>query len=396
MNSNFMRVAGLVVLALGTFAGNAVVSCLSQADPQTRTAGALAKQVGTIKSISGNMIIFTTDNGSESRALVEDSTRMVRIAPGEKDLKNGTPVRLNDLQIGDRILVRGNPGAAGQPLQARGVIVMKLSDLETKQQHDREEWLRRGVAGLVSAVDAANGSVTITTGSFAAKKTVAVHISSHAVLRRYSPESVKFDDAKPAPLAAIKVGDQLRARGTRSPDGSDLTADEIVSGTFRNIAGTINSVDASAGKITVLDLTSKKPVVVKLTTESNVRSLPPEMAKRIAMRMSAGPAGENGGPGAPGSPPAGPRPAGDQTGPRRSGGDIQQMFSRLPTIGPAEMQKGDTVMLVSTQGDASGEVTAINLLDGVEAILAASPKNSEAMNLSPWSLGAQGGEDAAP
>ena len=60
-------------------------------------------------------------------------------------------------------------------------------------------------------------------------------------------------------------------------------------------------------------------------------------------------------------------------------------------------QKGDTVMLVATEGSSTGAVTAIKLLDGVEPILASAPKNGgETMTLSPWSLGAQGGEDASP
>jgi len=46
--------------------------------------------------------------------------------------------------------------------------------------------------------------------------------------RRYAPDSVKFDDARPAALDQIETGDQLRARGTRSADGSELTAEEIV------------------------------------------------------------------------------------------------------------------------------------------------------------------------
>ena len=68
---------------------------------------------------------------------------------------------------------------------------------------------------------------------------------------RYAPGSVKFDDAAPAPLDQIQKGDQLRARGQRSADGGELTADEVVSGSFRNISGTINLVDASANTITV-------------------------------------------------------------------------------------------------------------------------------------------------
>ena len=65
---------------------------------------------------------------------------------------------------------------------------------------------------------------------------------------------------KRSTLQEIQPGDQLRARGDRSADGSELTAEEIVTGAFRNVAGLVNSVDASAGTITVQDLLSKKPV----------------------------------------------------------------------------------------------------------------------------------------
>jgi hypothetical protein len=53
-------------------------------------------------------------------------------------------------------------------------------------------------------------------------------------------------------------------------------------------------------------------------------------------------------------------------------------------------------MVVSTQGTDSGGVTAITLLGGVEAILAAAPAGnaSQAMLLPPWSLGAPAGDAA--
>ena len=47
-------------------------------------------------------------------------------------------------------------------------------------------------------------------------------------------------------LDQITAGDQLRGRGVRSADGTELAADEVVSGTFRNIAGTVISTDAAA------------------------------------------------------------------------------------------------------------------------------------------------------
>jgi hypothetical protein len=66
----------------------------------------------------------------------------------------------------------------------------------------------------------------------------------------------------------------------------------------------------------------------------------------------------------------------------------------LPPATLADFQKGDAVMIVSTEG-VGGEVTAITLLGGVEPILAASPGGGEPMRLSPWTLGAGAGEEAS-
>ena len=107
------------------------------------------------------------------------------------------------------------------------------------------------------------------------------------MIRRYAPDSVKFDDAKPSSLTEIHPGDQLRARGNRTADGAELAAEEMVTGSFRNLAGIINSVDASQGTISVQDLLSKKPARVKITQDSQLRKLPPEMAQRIAARLKA-------------------------------------------------------------------------------------------------------------
>jgi hypothetical protein len=64
------------------------------------------------------------------------------------------------------------------------------------------------------------------------------------------------------------------------------------------------------------------------------------------------------------------------------------MFSMLPAVTLPELQKGEAVMIVSTQGTAAG-VTAITLLSGVEPILTAAPN---AMVMTPWNLGGGQGE----
>jgi hypothetical protein len=71
------------------------------------------------------------------------------------------------------------------------------------------------------------------------------------------------------------------------------------------------------------------------------------------------------------------------------------MLSRLPNSTLADLQKGDAVMIVSTDGADSGVVTAVTLLAGVDAILAVAPNRSASTLLSPWSLGTSAGEGEA-
>jgi Domain of unknown function (DUF5666) len=382
--------------------------------PQTQ-APAAARPVGTIRSISGNTITLTTDAGSDVTVQVQDSTKLVRIAPGQKDLKDATPIQLADMQPGDRILVRGRLADDGKSVVAASVIAMKKADISEKQSREREEWQKHGLGGLVNSIDAATNTIKVALPSLGEKKSVAVHLSMDTILRRYAVDSVKFDDAKPAPVDHIKPGDQLRARGTRTADGTELTAVEIVSGTFRNIAGTISATDTSAGTITIQDLVSKKSITVRITPESQLRKLPPPVAQRIAARLKgastdapASATSANGtGPAAsgvqsprPNTPTAGGSASGGSGGMGRPGGggtaDLQQMISRMPAAALADLQKGDAVMIVATEGGANGQSTVITLLGGVEPILEASPKSDASTILSPWSLNTGGGEAATP
>jgi len=368
-----------------------------------------ARPVGTIKTVSGNTITLTTDAGSDVTILVQDSTKFVRIAPGQKDLKDATPMALADLQTGDRILVRGALHSDGKAVLAATVIAMKKADIADKQAREREEWQKHGIGGLVSSVDATNSTITVSLPAIGEKKNVTVHISKDTILRRYAPDSIKFDDAGRAPLDQIRTGDQLRARGTRTTDGSELTAAEVVSGSFRNIAGTISALDLSAGNLTVQDLATKKPITLKITDESQLRKLPQPMAQRIAARLKGLPPDAQSSASAAGATnaaanagqtmkPNGP-PAGGAGGSGRPGGggsaDLQQMINRMPAALLADLQKGDAVMVVATEGGQNGVSTVITLLGGVEPILEASPKSSASTILSPWSLSSGGGGEAA-
>jgi hypothetical protein len=383
-----------------------IPACLAMppSEPQAAEASggsATARRIGSIKAIAGSVITLTPDSGPEIEVTVQAGAHIVRIAPGEKTLKNATPIELQELQVGDRILVAGKPSDNAKAMTAASIVVMKRSDVEARKEEDRQDWQKRGLGGLVKAVEPAAGTATISVTGFGGAKTIVVHTSKATIIRRYAPDSMKFDDAKPSTLQEFQLGDQLRARGNRSADGTELAADEIVTGSFRNVAGIVNSVDASAGTMNVQDLLSKKPVQIKVTPDSQLHQLPPEFAQRIAMRLKAAMAGATGGAAGPGgqsgaAPSAGTTSGAVPGGGMRSGGapDFQQILNRMPAVTLTDLHKGDAVMIVATQGTPSGGATAITLLSGVEAILQAAPSGSQAMILSPWSLGSPGGGDA--
>ena len=344
-----------------------------------------AKAVGEIKSLAGGAMVLATDDGKSVSISLAEGVRVVRIPPGATDLKNATPITSQDLTVGDRALVRGKASEDGKSLAATAVIVMKQSDVAARQQQEREDWQKRGIGGLVSAVDPAAETVTISVTTFAGTKKVLIQTNQKSVVRRYAPNSVKFDEAKASKLAEIHVGDQLRARGDKNADGTEFAAEEIVAGTFRNIAGTIIEVNPADHTVTVMDLLAKKHVAVRIAPDSQLRKLPQMMSQRIAMRLK-GQTQEGQPPAnAAGAPQVGPPQGapGNGGGAARGNVDLAQMLSRLPAVTLTDFQKGDAVILVSTEGSESG-VTAITMVGGVEPILTA--PGSQGMMLSPWSL----------
>jgi hypothetical protein len=382
----------IAVIAMLIFAP---LSGVAAQDTATPPSGSKVRTVGTIKSISANAITLATDSGSEITILIQPSTRLLRMAPGQTDLKQATPIQLQDLQVGDRLLAGGTSSDGGTSVTATSAVVMTKADVAAKQERDREDWQKRGVGGLVKAVDAGTGTITLSTGALGASNTLAVHVSKDTIIRRYALDSVKFDDAKPGTLDQIKPGDQLRARGTKNADGTELAAEEIVSGTFRNVAGTVVATDAGNGTVTLQDLVTKRPVTMKITSDSQLRKLPPMMAQRIAMRLKGGgpnsPAGTANAAGPPATARASVARAGGAGAGSRQGGasDFQQMLSHMPAVTLADLQKGEALMIVATEGSAEIPSTAIILLSGVEPILTAAPTQASTI-LSPWNLSTGG------
>jgi len=364
------------------FAGALFISLLAvRGAAQAQQAPASSRVIGTVASVSGNSVSVKTDAGPVVSVAVPDTANIVRTAPGSKTLTGATKIALGDIGTGDRVLML----VAGDPPTAKVVVVNKQSDIAAKQQQEQADWAKRGVGGLVKSVDATAGTVTIT----ATNRTLVIHTTPSTIIRRYAPDSVKFSEAQPSTLAAIQPGDQVTARGDRS--GDDVTAEEIVSGSFRNVAGTVVSTDAGSGTLTVKDLVTKKTVIIRTTPDSDLRKLDPQMAQMIAVRLRAAGNGAGNGAAASGAGAAGgggqyrgQGGQGGQGGGQGGGNALARVLQRSPEIHVSDLHKGDAVMIVATSGNPDS-ATAIRLLAGVEPMLQASASGSQSMFSSAWS-----------
>jgi len=295
--------------------------------------------------------------------------------------------------VGDRVLVTSKNGDTGPTLTALRIILMKAADLAQKHAAEAADWQKRGSGGLVTAVDAAAGVITITSGS----RKIMVLVAPTTIYRRYAAGSVKFEDAQPGTLAQIQTGDQLRVRGDRGEDGGSIQAEEIVSGAFRNISGTIATINVAASSLTIKDLISKKTVTVAISANADLRKLPAQTATMMAARLHPQPAGATPASGArSAAPPAADASASGSGRPRGGQTDLASMIGRLPTTTLAELKPGDALMIVASPTPAAGAdtVSAITVLSGVEPILQASP--DQTMTLSPWSIGGGMPEGGGP
>jgi len=402
-------------------------SALGQAASQP-TASQAIKPVGVVTQVANGSLALRTDAGPELTVQLPPEVSVFRVPPGAKDLKTATKIGVNEIGTGDRVLVRGKISDDQKSIAATSVIVMTRSDIATAREAESLEWQRHGVGGLVKSIHSEAKELTISVPNIPPTPGNPTHpltisLGPNSTLLRYAPGSVKFSDVKPGTFDQIRLGDQVRAMGTMSEDHTKFTATKLVSGTFRNLAATVISVNAAEGTAVVKDLTTGKSVLVKTNADSKLHTLPPFIAQMIAMFNSGqvGGAGMGGGNGAPaGGAPAGGggqnasagRPAGAGPGATYGGGtagrfggggpgggfggaprDFNQMLERTPALSLSALKPNDAVIVVSTEGAQSSEVTAIVLLAGVEPILEARPKGSNDVNLGPWNMSMSGGGD---
>ncbi len=399
------RIASLMLFGSLSVGTGAIPASPAQTTPAaattaTQTADKTARYVtGEVTALdtTEKRLSVRTDAGAIITVTFGDKTTYSRLPGGKLVLAEAVPATLAEISVGDRVLIdRGRVGTDVQVATANKIFVMSRADVAAKQERDQAEW-QQGILGVVTALNPQTKEITVQQRGGRGvmmpgappPATTLIKVSETTILRRYAPDSVRFSDARVSSFDALKVGDQLRARGERTPGGAGLIPKEIVSGTFRTMIGKIVSTDSATNEVKLAPVDGGAPVTIVVKEDSKLRRLPPMMAALAARRGEGG--GRERGERERGRPdgvsPQATSPQATQAGgagrrdgaqgrtdgARAGGFDIQEMIERMPQLTVAELTVGDTIAVSSTSGTDSQRVTAITLIAGIEPLLTAFP-----------------------
>lgn len=321
--------------------------------------------MGVVSELNSDtrQVIVKTAAGNQVTVTLSERTVFMRIPPGEKTKDKFIKIAPADFGVGDSVFARGRMSADLKNMPALEFYVMSKGDIAQKRERERDDWRKRGLAGTVSGINVETKEITIEARSAAGARPIVITTSSETKFRRYAPDSVRFNDAKPGSLAELKSGDQLRALGTKNADGTRFSAEEIVTGSFQTVGGSITEINAEKSEIKVNDVQSKQPVTIVVSKDSLLRRLTPELLTALLPPK----------PGAAASAP-----------PAKSSGDLQEMFDQLPAVKLEELKPGESILISSTKGAEPARVTAIAIVSGVGPLL----QNNQSGRPAAVSLGA--------
>jgi len=375
----------IMTLALVSLLGIAF-NVAGQTPGASSTSPAVSGVIGEVKAIDAGakQMIVRADSGVLLTVNLSDKTQYKRMALGQTTLTSATEITLSESHAFVLRLITEVDGSDQKTVPSAQVVVMSKADVAKKQEQERAEWRRRGVSGIVAALNPATKEITVSSRNLmGTSQSVIIPVTDKVMIRRYPPDSIpKYSEARPSKFEELKTGDQLRALGDKSADGTHLTAEEVVFGSFRIAGGTVTAIDAANNQIKINDLQTKKPLTIVLRPESVLRRFPqggmfgggPGAGGPGRPNAAGGtpPASGQGKPSGNQPPPTGSGAAGQQSGGPRPGGggmNMADLLERLPTISINDLKVGDTVIMSSLQGSEPNQLTAISLVAGVEQLL---------------------------
>lgn len=194
----------------------------SAVPPQAaQQAAAPTRVLGTVTAIdpAAMRASVLTDAGETVTVMLAADTKYLRVPPEAKTFESGTKISVAEVSVGDRVYAGGKYTAETKSVAARLLVVMSKSDIERRRESERAEWRRRGLAGTVTAVDAAKGEIKISL--LKTQKPLTVNLKPETLLRRVGPEVLAaLGPARPQPAASPQPA--AAAPAAPSPKGVDL------------------------------------------------------------------------------------------------------------------------------------------------------------------------------
>lgn len=374
------------------------------ASPYTTVKGTITKV-----DLAAKVISVKTDT-ADTTVKFSDLTKVLELPPGEADTKKATPLKAEEMAVGDHILARvQTKDLTGLP--AGFLYVNRASDIAKENAAKAQEWQTQAVSGFADSVDAGGKKISMKVkgAAGAPDRDVALDLGGSVSYQRFSDKSFEYERTD---VAAIKVGDHLRVLGVKNADVTQIKVTDIAADAIKQIGATIKSIDPVTGQIMATD-TAKKPVTITVRTATKVKRLDDPTALMIARivnpsfqgtggrgagRGAGGGGGEGGGGrgfggqaggGAPGGSGFGGRPGGRGRG---GAGQIQNLIDQQPDAKIGDLKPGEPIIVSGPSSPDSSSFSAMMVLAGVDQILRAAPSTGADPLGSGWSnVGGGGG-----
>ena len=333
--------------------------------------------VGVVTSVdkANNQIAVKADTGDARAIVVSSTSSLLRLPPGEASAEKAVKITLDEIAVGDRVFARGAAIGDGKSIEARQVVVTGAVASPTAQgQQQREDFQQRGMVGRIATVDQQKKEITLQPRGRDNVTPATIVVTDATRVFRYAPDSLNIAHASRSSLSQMRVGDQVRALGERSADGTRFTASEIIGGAMTRLGGEVVAVDPAKNEVTVKN-NQGKTVTVTVGERSSLRRVTAEVAASFAARPGRPGAGQEGRPRERRERPAGAngearRPRGTGEGrPARGGRGLQEMLEQLPAITLGDLKKGDAIFVSGSEGADASKVTAIMLITGDASIM---------------------------
>ena len=332
--------------------------------------------VGVVTGVdkASNQILVKADTGEARAVVVSGTSSLLRMPPGETSAQKASKITLDEVAVGDRLFARGVVIGDGKTLEGRQVVVSSTATTTTPAQTPQTDPRNRPMGGRIARVDVDKKEITLQPRGREGVTLPTIVVTEATRFFRYAPDSMDIKHASRSSIGQMREGDQLRAIGERSEDGTRFTATELIAGSMTRTVGEVVSVDSTRKELTLKN-NEGKTITVALGERSSLRRVTPEVAASFATRGGRGGAGAEGRQGERRERrerPAGEGGEGRRAGegrPMRGGRGLQQMLETLPAVSLTELKKGHAVFVSGSEGSDPSRLTAIMLITGDPAFM---------------------------